>query len=90
MTWFKVRYDFKRTNWQAFGHVGFVQAENLDDAHTHARELIAQVEPGATVTSLDVAPSTAAAQQRHAAKVEAHRRWAANVAVGIPNKRSDI
>ncbi len=88
--WFKIRYDFERTNWQAFGHVGFLEAEHIDDAKARAYEVIATTEPGATVMTLEITPATAAAATRHAAKVEALRRWHENVAAGIPNKRSDL
>lgn len=90
MTWWKVSYDFRRPNWQAYGHTAFVEAETLDEARARADDLVVRLEPGATITRLEVAESRVDHAERHQKKVEAARRWAENVAQGIPNKRGDL
>lgn len=90
MTWWKVFYNFQRQTWDAYGHIGFVQAETHGDAVALAEEMIALAEPGATITLLEVTPSTDAARQRFLEKLEAARVWQANVVRGIPNRRGAL
>lgn len=90
MTWWKVKYSFRRPHWWAFGHILYVTADDHTQAEHLARARIADLEPGAEITHLDVTAATAAQQQRHAAKVEAYRQWLTNVAQGVPNQRGDL
>jgi hypothetical protein len=91
MTWWKVSYDVARPNWTAFGRIAFVRADTHDEAVESARVLISDTEQqGATVTRLEVVPSTIGAMCRVDAQHAAVNRWMANNAAGIPNRRGDL
>lgn len=90
MNWWKAKYSFQRPNWHAFGHILFLVAESPEQAEYLAREQVAAIEPGATITHFDVTSASDAEQRRHAEKVERRERWIDNVAHGVPNHRGDL
>jgi hypothetical protein len=87
---FKVTYDFRRPNWVTFGHVLFVEVAKRDEAVPAACAKIAEAEPGATITRVDLRPASDHEYRRFQDLVARRERWMANTHAGIPNKRSDL
>jgi hypothetical protein len=90
MPLWKITYSFRRPNWHAFGRVLFLEADSEPLARAAGAVAAAAAEPGSELTELLVAPCSDRQRAVLEARLEACRRWTANVAAGLPNRRADL